>query len=366
MTNEPRQTATPAQALGPEIDLHRLLGRAPLPIDEAAIVPRVAGKRVLVTGAGGSIGTRLVERLRDWGAEALALVDNHENSLFELQNHLGRDGRLAFHLADVRDYGRLRRLFARHRPQWTFHLAAYKHVPLGEDNADQAFAVNVLGTRNVFEAAAEAAVDTLVYPSTDKAVYPPSVYGATKRVVELLLRAFAAEAAGPRCAVVRLVNAMGAQGGVIRLFARQILEGRPLTLTHEGMSRYWISLDEAALVVAQTACVDARWALLVPDVGPAVRLTTVAQRLQAMLRPGCEPAIRITGMRPGERLAEMLARDDESLERGPFPGLLAVRDRGSARPSLAEMRSAIAALERLGTDGDEEGLRRELFALVRD
>lgn len=366
MTNEPRKTVAPAEAASLEIDLHRLLGRAPLPIDEAAIAAAVAGKRVLVTGAGGSIGTRLVERLRAWGAETLALVDNHENSLFELQNHLGGGERLAFHLADVRDFGKLRRLFARHRPQMAFHLAAYKHVPLGEDNADQAFAVNVLGTRNVLDAAAEAAVDMLVYPSTDKAVYPPSVYGATKRVVELLLRAFAAEVAGPRCAAVRLVNAVGAQGGVIRVFARQIVEGRPLTLTHEGMSRYWISLDEAALVVAQTGCVDARWALLVPDIGPAVRLTTVARRLQAMLRPGCEPAFRIIGMRPGERLGETLARDDESLERGPFPGLLAVRDRGPARPSLAEMRAAVAELERLGASGDEEGLRRELFALVRD
>ncbi len=358
----PRPGASAAGA-PPDVDLHRLLGRAPLPINEQHLADRLAGKRILVTGAGGSIGSCLAERLLAWGAGETVLLDSHEHSLYELQGRLGIGEGRVYLLADVRDPRKMQRLLARHRPQVVFHLAAYKHVPLGEENPDEVVAANVLGTLNLLRAAAAAGVDTFVYPSTDKAVYPPSVYGASKRTVELLLRAFTREVGQPRCTVVRLVNAVGAQGGVIRVFARQIAEGLPLTMTHEGMTRYWISIDEAALAVAQAACADEP-VVLVPDVGPAVRLTTVAQRLQESLRPGAPLAIKIVGLRPGERLAEILARDDESLAPGPCPGVLTVRDQGGPRPTLAEVLAAVDRLEQLVAAGDDEGLRRFLFTFV--
>jgi len=354
---------TPA---GPAVglDLHRLLGRAPLPIDEAALAGSLAGRRVLVTGAGGSIGSHLARKLKGWGVGELALVDNHENSLYELQVALGTGGPLHYRLADVRRADSVRRLLLHHRPEVVFHLAAYKHVPLGEENPGEVFVANVLGTLNLLQAAAEAGVASLAYPSTDKAVYPPSVYGASKRAVELLLRAFTRADGRPRCVVLRLVNAVGAQGGVIRLFARQIAAGLPLTMTHEGMTRYWISMEEAALLVAQAACAAPGIETIAPDVGPAIRLTAVARRLHELLRPDAPFEVTVTGMRPGERLAEILVRDDERLAPCPHPGVLAVRDLAESRPSWSEMLAAVARLERHLAEGDEEGLRADLFALA--
>ncbi len=348
----------------PTLDFHELLGRPPLPIDIAAVARRLVGKRILVTGAGGSIGSCLVDRVSGWQPAELVMLDNYEHSLYDLQTRLGRQAPHAYYLADVRDGAKMRRLFARHRPEVVIHLAAYKHVPLGEENPCETTAVNVLGTLNVVQAAAEAGVGTLVYTSTDKAVYPPSVYGATKRAVEILLRAYEAQMGGPRCVVVRLVNAVGAQGGVIRVFARQIMAGEPLTLTHEGMTRYWMSMDEAAQIAAQAACVDDPVRMVVPDVGPPVRLTAVAQRMQELLRPEAKLAVTITGMRPGERLAEKLIRDDEALVACSHPGLRVVQDHGGPRPTLAETLEAVVQFAGRIDEGDDEGLRRALFDFV--
>lgn len=352
--------------LGPNIDfdLHEILQRPPLTIDESALAAGLAGRHVLITGAAGSIGSSLTAMLRRWGVDDLVLVDNHEHSLYELQGAVGRQPGIAYHLADIRQTRKIARIFDHHRPEVVFHLAAYKHVPLAEENPDEAFAANVLGSLNVARAAAEAGAGTLVYSSTDKAVYPPSVYGATKRMVELLLRAFSAEAGGPRCAVVRLVNAVGAQGGVIRIFARQIAAGRPLTVTDEAMTRYWISIEEAALCVAQAACLAPEVRMIVPSVGPAVRLTAVANRLRQLLRPGAEPAVVVIGMRPGERLHETLARDDEAIVPSPHPGVDAIVDHAGHGPGMGELLAAIGQMEALAAAGDDAGLRRALFAFV--
>lgn len=348
---------------GVDFDLHRVLAREPLPIDTATIAGQVVGRRALLTGAGGSIGTALAALLVRWGVGELVAIDNHEHSLYELQNQLGRQPGITYYLADVRRPERLNRLFGRHRPEVVIHLAAYKHVPLGEENPEEVFVANVLGTLNVARAAAEAGAQVIAYSSTDKAVYPPSVYGATKRVVELALRAFSRERGGPRCGIVRLVNAVGAQGGVIRIFARQILAGQPLTVTDEGMTRFWISVEEAAQLVAQAACLAPGIDMIVPAVGPATRLTAVAHRLQALLRPEASPSFVVTGMRPGERLHELLRREDESLAACRHPGVLAVQDL-AARPRFAEVEAAVAGLAEMAAAGDDVGLRRGLFALA--
>ncbi|MCL5111009.1 MAG: polysaccharide biosynthesis protein [Chloroflexi bacterium] len=357
----PADGGTPAVG----IDLHQLLGRAPLPIDKARLQALFAGRRVLVTGAGGSIGSSLAACLRDWGVARLVLVDSHENSLYELRGQLGSAARLAYRLCDVRLGARVWALLLAERPEVVFHLAAYKHVPLGEENPAEVFGANVLGTLNVLRAAAGAEVERLVYPSTDKAVEPPSVYGASKRLIELLLLAHAREEALPRVGIVRLVNAVGAQGGVIRLFSRQLRLGLPLTLTHERMTRYWISIEEAALSVAQAACLRDSPAIVVPDSGPAVALTTVAQRLASLLRPGAEPQSRFTGLRPGERLEEYLTRADESLELSEQPGVLRVVETGGKRPDLAAVLAAVERLQRLFEKGEDERLREEMFSFVR-
>lgn len=365
MSGQGHDRATTADASAVAVDLHRLLEREPLPIDREAIQARLAGRTALVTGAGGSIGACLSGLLEGWGLRQVVLVDNHENSLYEVRGRLGTSPRLVYRLVDVRLGSRLAALVADCRPDVVFHLAAYKHVPLGEENPAEVFGANVLGALNVLRAAVAAGVGTLVYPSTDKAVDPPSAYGASKRLVELLLGAHAREVGRPRVGIVRLVNAVGAQGGAIRLFARQIRDGLPLTLTHERMTRYWISIEEAALAVAQAACLPESPAMIVPDSGPTIRLTAIAQRLAALLRPGYDPEYRFTGLRPGERLEEHLVRSDEALAPSNFPGVLLIREGATARASLAETVATIERLRRLFEAGKDEALRRELFVFVR-
>ncbi|MHB1133069.1 MAG: polysaccharide biosynthesis protein [Chloroflexota bacterium] len=349
----------------PPVDLHKLLGRGPLPIDEKALESQVAGRAILITGAGGSIGRVLTTKLLSWRPARLILVDSHENSLYELQGQLGTDAPLVYRLADVRLGTRLSALVRQERPEIVYHLAAYKHVPLGEENPAEVFGANVLGAFNVLRACADSAVEALVYPSTDKAVDPPSTYGASKRLVELLLTAHGRGGGSPRIGIVRLVNAVGAQGGVIRLFARQIAECKPLTLTHERMNRYWISMEEAALVVAQTAFLRQSPAIVVPDSGPALRLTTMAQRLATLLRPEAEPSFRFTGLRLGERLEEYLHRTDEQIEPDEVTGLLRVGDLGASRPDLPSVVAAIGQMAELYTSGQDGELRQMLFDFVR-
>ena len=320
---------------------------------------------MLVTGAGGSIGSCLARYLREWQAEQVVLVDNHEHSLYQLQVGLGREANLHYHLADVRLEGSFARVVQRYRPEVIFHLAAYKHVPLGEENPGEAVLTNVLGTQQVLAAAAEAGTGLLVYSSTDKAVYPPSVYGATKRVIELMLTSFARAHRGTNCAVVRLVNAVGAQGGVIRLFRDQLLANQALTITDERMTRYWISIEEAALLVAQAAASSGNADLIIPDSGPALPLVTIAERLRDLVCPGREIRYHHTGLRPGERLEEYLLREDETAEPLPFPAVLAVRDRHADRPDLDTVMAEVLDLQRCVAAGTEGELRRRVFALAQ-
>lgn len=349
-----------------ELDLHLILERAPLPFAVDRLRASIAGKRVLVTGAGGSIGSSLARLLVEWEADAVTLVDNHEHSLYHLQGTLGRAVNLRYYLADIRTPNRIARIIAERRPEVVFHLAAYKHVPLGEENPSEVFTTNVIGTRNVLRAAADGGVRTLAFSSTDKAVYPPSVYGATKRAVELMLLAFGREQAQTRCGLVRLVNAVGAQGGVIRLFADQLLAGEALTVTDERMTRYWISIEEAALLVAQAACSVAEASLIVPDVGPPLPLTAIVERLHRLLCPETRYKVRVTGLRPGERLHELLLREDETAVDYGAPAVRAVSDLPAVhRPSFAEIATHVEELQRCVELGDDDSLRRHLFDLAR-
>lgn len=348
-----------------DVDLYRLLGRPRLPIDEPYLARELAGKRVLITGAGGSIGTRLATKLLDWQVSEAVLLDNHEHSLYELGLRLPETPGRHLYLADVRQGRRLRTIFERHRPEVVFHLAAYKHVPLGEANPGEVFSVNVLGALAAARAAHATGAGRFVYTSTDKAVYPPSVYGAGKRMVELLLLGLRDEQPDTNWTVVRLVNAMGAQGGVIKLFARQIAGGRPLTITHEGMTRYWISIEEATLLVAMAACMEDGPAMVAPDAGDPIPLTVIAQRLRDLVRPGSELAFTVTGLRPGERLEERLIRDDEEILPASQPGVVEIRRRARPGRSFDQLASQVGGLEDLAERGDEGTLRRRLFELVR-
>lgn len=343
------------------LDWERLLGRPVIRFAPEVLRPAVAGRRVLVTGAGGSLGRALVRWLVAAEPAALVLLDHHEPSLFQLRQAVGAvPVPCRFVLADVRDRVRLERLLTRERIAVVFHLAAYKHVTSGEENPEAVVEVNVLGTLRLLEAAALAGVERFVYPSTDKAVRPPSLYGATKRLVELVLRARAQAGLGPPAVAVRLVNVLGSQGSVIEIFLQQIMAGQPLSLTDPAMRRYWITEDEAVGLLLVAAWLRESGPLVL-DLGEPVPLVEIARRLWRALGREGEPPLRVVGPRPGERLVEELTYPDERLRPTAVPGVRAVV---AASSPPAGLLAALAALERDLMDLAPADLRRRLFALL--
>jgi O-antigen biosynthesis protein WbqV len=348
------------------IDWDAITGRPPLVVDEGAVVRRVRGRAVAVTGAAGSLGSPLARALARAGPARLVLLDHHESSLFRLRQTLGFSApgvSLRAVLADVRDRRLLGRVLGEERPELLFHLAAYKHVPWGEEDPEAFAAANVLGARNVVEAAGEAGAGLIVYPSTDKAIDPPSLYGATKRLAEALLRA-AAGSGGPRSAIVRFVNVLGSQGSAPETFARQIRAGRPLSVTDQRMRRYWITPQHANLLLLHAACLESGpqgTVTVAPDAGEEITILDIARRLFRALAPQAgEPAIRVTGVRPGERLSEPLAAPHERLVPAPLSGLLIVR--GVAVPPAEAVQRAVRRTAALLADGaGPEAIREALF-----
>ena len=340
-----------------------LLGRAELGETPATAAGWLAGRRVLITGAGGSVGGPLAAAIAESGPERLVLLDHHEASLWELHRQFsGREG-VELSLADVRNAARLGEALGRWRPEVVFHLAAYKHVPFGEVFADEAFAVNVVGTRRLVELAAEHGVERLVYPSSDKACNPPSLYGATKRLSEVLVRRLARRS-GRAFNVARFVNILGTRGSVIETFAGQVEAGQPLTITDARMTRYWIGMNEAiwlllcaaASVGGQTLMLDAREEITVVEMG---------RRVCRLLRgdPNGVPIVYGT-IRPGERLREELLSASERFEPGPRAGLLRVVD-GRADEHLEAIEECVDRLTELAEAGEIEELREAAMDAAR-
>lgn len=311
------------------IDWNTILGRPPLVADEVALSSAFAGRRVLITGAGGSLGRELARFVLGYAPEALTLVDSSESALFMLRERLlavpGATSDLHFRPADVRGRRRIAAIFAAARPEIVFHLAAYKHVPWAEAEVSEYLDANLRGGRVVIEAAAQAGVRRLVYPSTDKAVNPPSLYGATKRFIEALLRETAARS-DLTAVAARFVNVLGSQGSAGVTFARQIAAGNPLTITDPAMGRYWIAPHHGTLLLAYGATDGFAdpFCVTLPEARPEVAVVELAQRIWAALGREGEPAMIVTGSRPGERLHEELAGEGEHLEPGPYAGILRV------------------------------------------
>jgi FlaA1/EpsC-like NDP-sugar epimerase len=301
------------------IELEELLPRRIVHLDVESCAPVLAGKRVLVTGAAGSIGSELVRQVLAVGPAAVLAVDVNETGLYELENELGSmRGNVALRtvMADITDSRRVHDLFLRERPQVIFHAAAYKHVPLVEANPDQGFLSNVLGTLGVCQAAVAAHAERVVVISTDKAVNPTSFMGLTKRVAELIVAAIgqAAPAETLFCAV-RFGNVLGSRGSVVPTLLRQIDAGGPITITHRDAQRFFMTLSEAASLVLLSATYGTRGGVFVLDMGEEVRVEQLAERLLRLkgLRPGRDLAIRYIGLRPGEKLREELHAADERL-----------------------------------------------------
>jgi len=313
-----------------EVDITDLLRREPIKIDDRLIGASFSGKRVLVTGAGGSIGREICRQVARWGPAELVLLGHGENSIFEALLELSESfPTLSLHpvIADVRDAGRMEEIFRRHRPEVVFHAAAHKHVPLMEMNVEEAVTNNVLGTRNVVQAAIAQGVERLVLISTDKAIRPVSVMGATKRLAEMIVLD-AAHRSGRAFTVVRFGNVLGSRGSVVPLFKQQIARGGPVTVTHPDMRRYFMTIPEAVHLVLQAAAMGQGGEVFLLNMGQQVRILDLAEDLIRLsgLEPGRDIEIVFTGIRPGEKLSEDLWEEGMHFQPTAHPEIFRVED----------------------------------------
>lgn len=298
-----------------DVQIEDLLGRDPVQIDNAGIDQRMHGRTVLVTGAGGSIGSELCRQIARFHPGRLVAVDHCENRLTFLGLDLAESHpelSVLYVVGDVRDAQGMLELFRTHEPEIVFHAAAHKHVNFLERSPREAVLNNIQGTRNVARAASELGVETFVFISTDKAVNPSSVMGATKRAGEILLQAMAPDSKTTFVAV-RFGNVLGSDGSVLPIFRRQMAKGGPLTVTHPDARRYFMTIPEASQLVIQAALLGDSGDVFVLDMGEPVRIADVAEQLVRLsgLRPGIDIQIQYVGLRPGEKLEEELLTDSE-------------------------------------------------------
>ncbi|MEO2107854.1 MAG: nucleoside-diphosphate sugar epimerase/dehydratase, partial [Actinomycetota bacterium] len=297
------------------IELEDLLHRDPVATDLAGLDRLVAGRVVMVTGAGGSIGSELCRQLLARRPSTLVMVEQAENALYQIEMELVPEAgttELVCAIADVVDRQRIREVISTHRPALVVHAAAHKHVPMMEANPVEAFKNNVVGTRTLVDACADGGVDRFVLISTDKAVNPTSVMGATKRAAERYVVAKAAEIGRPYSAV-RFGNVLGSSGSVVPLFRRQIDLGGPITVTHPEVRRYFMTIPEAVQLVLQTAVMGTSGDIFVLDMGEQIKITQLAEDLIRLsgLRLGQDIDIEYVGLRPGEKLYEELGLSSE-------------------------------------------------------
>ncbi|MBV8094481.1 MAG: polysaccharide biosynthesis protein [Acetobacteraceae bacterium] len=352
----PRLTALSPASRAPRLELRPiaiedLLNRPQVPLDREGMARLVQGQRVIVTGAGGTIGSELARQVAALGPEQLVLLDNGEYALWQIDLELGENHpqvpRQAV-LADIRDRARTRAVFEQFRPGLVFHAAALKHVPMVEANPLEGLLTNAAGTRHVADAARAVGARAMVLISTDKAVNPTSLMGATKRLAEMYCQALdiAARHAGRgmRCITVRFGNVLGSTGSVVPLFHRQLARGGPLTVTHPDMQRYFMTVREAVGLVLQASVLGTGNVVLpsggdggifVLDMGPPVKIVDLARQMirLAGLRPDEDVEIRFTGLRPGEKLYEELFHGREPPVATGYPGLLMANPR-TADPAI--------------------------------
>jgi FlaA1/EpsC-like NDP-sugar epimerase len=296
------------------VELQDLLRREPIRLDEAEISTVVSGKRILVTGAGGSIGSEICVQLAGHRPAELLALGHGEHSIYNLLQHLDNIGCAVPRrpiIADIADETAMYRVFAEYRPEIVFHAGAHKHVPLMEENPREALRVNALGTWTVADLAGAHGVERVIMISTDKAVRPSSVMGATKRIAERLLRGAQSERPGTRYIAVRFGNVLGSRGSVVPLFERQIMTGGPVTVTHPDMRRYFMLIPEAVNLVLQAASMGRGGELYVLDMGEPVNIAEMAETLIRLhgREPHVDVKIEYTGLRKGEKLFEELFYD---------------------------------------------------------
>lgn len=330
-----------------QIEIQDLLRREPIKTDLEQVASLVRGRTVMVTGAGGSIGSELCRQLARLNPERIVAVGRGENSIFELMQEFASSYpgvNIEPVIADVRDHTRMARVIAANKPYSVFHAAAHKHVPLMEANVAEAVLNNVLGTQNVVSLCAQHNVEHFVLISSDKAVRPTSVMGATKRIAEHIVHQYALDRKSGYVAV-RFGNVLGSRGSVVPTFMRQIASGGPVTITHRDMTRYFMMIPEAVQLVLQAAAIGHEGEVFVLDMGEQVRVFDLATDLIRLsgLEPETDIEVRITGMRPGEKLYEELFFTGADITPTIHPKILRARDGEAAVHSERDIAALIDA-----------------------
>lgn len=350
-----------------DVQIEDLLGRDPVQLDEEELRRFLVGSVVMVTGAGGSIGSELARQVARLGPRRLLLVERAEFALFDIDREIRRrwpDSLPVAVVADIGEEARMRRVFEDHRPQIILHAAAHKHVPLMEANASEAIRNNVLGTARLGTLAGEYGVDVFVMISTDKAVRPTSVMGASKRVAELVVQDLDARYR-TRFVAVRFGNVLGSAGSVIPIFREQIRNGGPVTVTHPDMVRFFMTIPEASQLVLQAGAMGGGGEIFVLDMGEPVRIVDLAYEMITLsgLKPNEDISVVFTGVRPGEKLYEEMGTDEENVAPTGRPKILI----GKIPPSPPDVvERALEKLGRLADDGHEDAIRRFLMELLPD
>lgn len=348
-----------------EVAIEDLLRREQVKLDTEEVASLVRGQPVMVTGAGGSIGAELCRQLAAYRPSSLILVERAENNLFEIHSELRTrfpDVGAMPCVADITDVPRITQVFREHRPMIVFHAAAHKHVPMMEWNPAEAVKNNIVGTQVVADLSDSLAVERFVMVSTDKAVNPTSVMGATKRAAELYVQALSSDSA-THFATVRFGNVLGSAGSVIPIFRRQIRDGGPITVTHPDMTRYFMTIPEAVQLVTQAAALSRGGETFILDMGQPVRILDLAHDLIRLsgLEPDKDIEIRFTGVRPGEKLFEELSTMSEGIERTSHPKIF---NGLYASPHLPALRAQFEMLSALCTSGGAEAIRQALSSVV--
>ena len=335
------------------VDIEDLLGRDPVKLDTTAVKEYLAGKIVLITGAGGSIGSEIVRQVAKMQPKKLLLLGKGENSIYEITQELKincPEVKTVPIIADIRDKERIKAIMDYFKPQVVFHAAAHKHVPLMEYQPAEAVRNNILGTKVVADEAAAHNVETFVMISTDKAVNPTSVMGCTKRVAEMYVQSMNKNS-GTRFVAVRFGNVLGSRGSVIPLFKKQIAKGGPVTVTHPDMKRYFMTIPEASQLVLQAGAMAKGGEVFVLDMGEPVRIYDLAKDLITLsgLIPDKDIEIKITGLRPGEKLFEELLSAEDGTEKTTHKKIFTARIKEIDKAGLDKEISKILEI----TDGEE-------------
>lgn len=331
------------------IAVEDLLGRPQTPLDKQAMAAFIRGKNIIITGAGGSIGSELTRQVASFAPANLVLLDNSEFNLYQIDREISAQMKVVPILGNVRDTALIDHVFTEHKPHVVFHAAAIKHVPLSEANPEEAILTNVFGSRVVADACAKHATPYMVMVSTDKAVNPTNVMGASKRLAETYCQALARQPNNTtRFITVRFGNVLGSTGSVVPLFKEQIASGGPITVTHPEMTRYFMTIREAVALIVQASVVgsdmtDKREHIFVLDMGKPVKILELAEQMIRLAghKPHQDIAISFTGLRPGEKLYEELFHDGEEMDKTSHASIFRANPRATDYASLA------SALERL-------------------